>query len=127
MLDQQIERWKTANESLMTQTCTIERYTAALDGSNNYSEGWATIATGVPCRVMTREGRDQRAPTISVTDTYETLLDLKLHWDQAVSMGDRITIDSVEYIVIGIEDHQDPHLTERTVLISLTTEVGDAL
>lgn len=126
-----VVRWRIANLELMDDTCTISRYTAASDGSDNYTEGWADIATAVPCRIRTRERNVDIGPRRednSHSDSELSRFMLFIPYDQDIALRDRVTIDGgAEYFVSGSDLHQPTWSTEKRLEMERVLKSGDAI
>lgn len=97
------------SDNILTQTCTIMRPTRVADDAGGYGTALGTVAANVSCRIATKSnamiGKDMLEQSEALVGALDYIL--KLPYDQAVAVDDRIVVGSETYIAeIVWEDHQ---------------------
>lgn len=106
---------RTAAESWLTETCTVRSKTLTSDNMGGYTETWADAATSVACRLAPVQNRGSEtvdgAQLRSVTAWV-----LTLHWDQAITVENRVVHGGLTYEVTRIEDAHTNRTAKRVYL-----------
>lgn len=107
---------KATQNDALPDTCTISRRTLASDGMGGYTETWASLATGVACRLAAALYRPEER---SVAEKFagQTLWTLTLPAGQAITSQDRVVIGSTTYEVVGILSAGQTWETARRALL----------
>lgn len=88
---------------LLINTCDIQRFTdGAVDAYGQPTKTWATIFNDEPCRHVTGKGRE-----IKVGQEVHLIYDQLFLEDIAVTVQDRVIIDSKTYQIIDLLFRQD--------------------
>ena len=104
---------RTYSRQWLNETCDIEQRVETLDSTRSPMQGWTTLASDVPCRVI----RDQQsrqvdeAMQLDIVDSYKIALppySSTYNFVLVVSM--RITVGDVQYQITGVDDD----LTDNT-------------
>ena len=90
-------------DSLLIQTCTIERYTTgAADDYGQLAKTWADHLTDEPCRLTTSTGREIKVGAEVVIADYKLFLG-----DVDVTEQDRVVIGSTTYEILLVQNYAD--------------------
>jgi len=89
---------------LLINTCDIERFaeTGAVDAYGQPVKTWATVFDDEPCRHVTGKGREVR-----VGQEVHLIYDQLFLGDIAVTVQDRVIIDTKTYQIIDVLFRQD--------------------
>ena len=71
----------------LTSTCTIERSNTTQDTTGEELKDWYTVATGVPCGIVSER---QKIVSPDRGETYQTVYSLVVSHDADIQKGDRI-------------------------------------
>ena len=71
----------------LTSTCTIERSNPTQDTTGEELKDWYTVATGVPCGIVSER---QKIVSPDRGETYQTVYSLVVSHDADIQKGDRI-------------------------------------
>jgi head-tail adaptor len=84
----------------LPSTCTIQRVTRVADTLGGYTETWATLASGVACRLSAVGASTE----VVVAERWagRAMYQLTLPAGQDVTADDRVVISSVTYEVAGL-------------------------
>jgi hypothetical protein len=100
---------RSALNTLLADTCTIERSTQSRTGAATVKSAPATIATGVPCRVEVRRLEPEGKPSVAGSDRHvEATHIVQFAYGQDVQQGDTIVHDQ------GLGTFHVVGLTNRT-------------
>ena len=108
--------------TFLIDTCTIEAKTQSVDEIGAPVNAWIVVASSVPCRVV-MAGRSNAnnanlaAMQESMTDTYKLSVPVQnstYNWTLAIDQ--RITINSVIYNVVSIEDGLTDTIFRQAIL-----------
>ena len=106
-----------------SRNATVERLSDTKDASGDYT-GYDTITTGLPCAIFFSASSEQVPKDIHASVTGKKLYSFPFDGDR-IKQGDRVTVDGVQYTVIG-----QPYAAYRgSVLHHYKTaiqEIGDA-
>jgi hypothetical protein len=111
------------NRDWLNDTCTIEAQTNTVDSLGAPTPGWSTVASGVPCRVITANGglraeSELVARRESLIETCRIILPAKdstYAWELTISQRITISATGRVYHVIGILDDRADE-TDRQVI-----------
>jgi head-tail adaptor len=103
----------------LPDTCLIERSAGSQTDVGEGVETWSTLAAAVPCRLApnTERERDYGARSIAVGEWV-----LSVAYDQDLEAGDRVTVDSRVFRVVGIDEDRSWSLVLRAALVEVRTE-----
>lgn len=103
----QVAQFRTVANRFLTDTCSIQTYTAVSDSEGGQTDTWNTTQTGVPCRVSaTGLTPDERALAGRVTT--ERLYAATLPQGTTITNRDRIVWsgNTLEVISVAVETDQ---------------------
>ena len=90
-------------ESLLIDTCTVERYTeGAQDSYGNPALTWASHLADESCRLVTGGGRELKVGAEIVVADYKLFLD-----DVDITEQDRVVVSSITYEILLVERRKD--------------------
>lgn len=112
-----LEIFRTAQESLLPDTCTIQAPTAGQDAIGQPTKSWAARATGVACRLAAREVREL---ILGTRDTPVGEWVLTVAHDQTIETGDRVIYQSRTFEVTGVEQEKSWQTARRCGLVEIT-------
>jgi head-tail adaptor len=94
-------------DTMLPDTCTIQRVTRTADGMGGYSETWADLATSVMCRAGTvNDAGGSEAVLKSLAPGTVLDLILTLKYNQDIDVKDRVVYASKTYQVEAVRnDH----------------------
>lgn len=99
-------------EAALPDTCTIQRATETSDGAGGRTKTWATLASGVKCRLAPDTYRAEERE-VAARLTAVTAWVITLPVGQDVAEKDRIVVGSSTYEVAGVSKHGAWELSVR--------------
>jgi len=98
-------------------TCSIQRASLTPDGAGGWTAAWATLASGVACRLSAVSTPTERV----VAQKYEgrTLWQLTLPASTDIRHEDRVIIGSASYEVVGIQSGGAWETARRVLLVQV--------
>lgn len=111
----ELESLRNAQESILTDTCTIQTVSQSSDGLGGFTDTWANTYTLVPCKLAplgAGSGREDEGAAFVVGAGWV----LRLHWDQAISSGNRVVLGGDTYEILSVEDDHTIRTARRARL-----------
>lgn len=87
----------------LNDTCDIERETATTDDYGYPVKTWATVDSGVACRMLPNAGRDSKGMVAGLEEG-RVYFRLIVPHDTTVEDGDRVNLDGVIYEIVQVDD-----------------------
>jgi len=116
---------RTYSRQWLNETCTIDERQETIDSTGSPRQGWVTLASAVPCRVI-RDGSSHNVDAAmqnDIIDSYKIALPPHSStYNFALVVSMRVTVGSVVYQVTGVDDDLTDN-TFRHVLVK--RERGD--
>lgn len=101
-----LARMRAVSNTILDQTCLIERGTVTNDGQGGWSEAWGTITASCACRLGVQGGPGDIREGASRREFSDVLV-LRVAFDQDLAQADRVTINSDVYQVEEVlDEHQ---------------------
>lgn len=102
-----LARMRAQSELLMSQTATISRPGAAtVDSSGHWTEGTPTTSSSA-CRLISA-ANSRVSAIVGEQDGTREFYQLILPYNADIDSGDRVTVDSIVYEILNIEErHSD--------------------
>ena len=100
LTDADLARMRGAQESIMTDTCQVQRRTLTPDGAGGHAESWNTVAT-VACRVAP-SGRSPQEQVIAERLTATSIWTITLPALTDVQPADRLLVGARTFEVVGV-------------------------
>jgi hypothetical protein len=98
---------------LLPDTCDILTVTEAPDGQGGVIQTWATAYSNIACRL---DIKTRQEPVIGdALQTFRGYM-LSLPYDTVIAFGDRVSIDSVTYAVMSVNDGQSWQAVKRVTV-----------
>lgn len=107
----------------MTDSCLIEREQNARGSMGQIAHTWETVASNVPCRLITSKGAtlpatEVYANRVTMEDTYT----ISLPVGTDVSVDYRITVNNVAWRVANVVDGRTDAADVQAVLVGMRNE-----
>ena len=101
----------------LPSSCTIERANLSPDGAGGWTGAWATLASGVACRLAPVGNPSE----VIVADRYtgKALWQLTLPSGQDITHADRVVLSGLTYEVVGIQSGGAWATATRVLLVRL--------
>jgi head-tail adaptor len=102
----------------LPSTCTIERRSLVADTLGGYTETWATLASGVACRLSAMSAPSE----VVVAERWagRAMYQLTVPAGQDVTADDRVVVGSVTYEVAGLNSAGAWETARRVIVARVT-------
>lgn len=109
---------RTVTAKYLKETCTIERETLAEDNFGGRKHAWETVASDVPCRVITVGNRQEsRGQDVGSQETLVDTYRLIVPYGTSLETNMRVTVGGLVYQVVSIlSDRTDETDVQATLI-----------
>lgn len=113
----QLASMKATQIEAMPGTCTISGKTEASDSMGGRTETWASVATGVACRLSPMQAMGAEVEAV-VMERFQgrSLWQLTIASTQAITNLQRVTVGSTVYEVVQVRDGAQWETARRVIL-----------
>lgn len=100
----------------LPDTCTIQRNTPTVDSYGYTTEVWASVATGVQCRVDPASKQGMGSGVVAEREAARTYFQLTVPYDTTIADADRVVYGGTTFEIIQLHEVHSLRAVRRAVI-----------